>query len=160
MPIIQLETFIKASPEVCFDLSRSIELHLRSTHETGETVVAGVKSGLMGLNDEVTWRARHLGFTQDLTSRITEYQFPIFFVSEMQKGIFKKLHHQHRFFPENGGTRMVDIFDFEAPFGILGRLACIFFLTSYMKRFLLIRNETIRKTAEHDPTYEHSNTRL
>ncbi|NJM41916.1 MAG: hypothetical protein HC853_14760 [Anaerolineae bacterium] len=36
--------------------------------------IAGVTSGLIGLGQEVTWRARHFGIWQSLTVRITEFQ--------------------------------------------------------------------------------------
>lgn len=72
MPVIRVETSINASAEICFDLSRSIDLHLDSTAETGERAIAGVTSGLIGMNEHVTWRAQHLWW-QELTSKITEF---------------------------------------------------------------------------------------
>ncbi|MFI5148501.1 MAG: cell division protein [Bacteroidia bacterium] len=148
MPRIILHTRILASPEICFDLSRSVELHLLSTSKTGERVLAGKTKGLMGLHDEVTWRARHLGIWQNLTSRITEFEYPIRFVSEMQQGAFRKLHHLHLFQRIEGGTEMKDVFDFESPLGLLGRLFCKLFLTQYMKGFLEERNRLIKQEAE------------
>jgi ligand-binding SRPBCC domain-containing protein len=149
MPTIILHTLIKASQEICFDLSRSVELHLLSTVKTGERVVEGKTSGLMGKNDEITWRARHFGVWQNLTSRITEFEFPNRFVSEMQKGAFRKLHHQHLFRKEGRLTEMTDIFEFEAPFGIIGKVFCYLCLTKYMRKFLEERNSIIKEKAEH-----------
>jgi ligand-binding SRPBCC domain-containing protein len=148
MPVIILHTLIKAAPEICFNLSRSVDIHLLSTSKTDERVVLGRTSGLLEPDEDITWRARHFGITQNLTSRITEYDFPARFVSEMQKGAFRKLYHQHLFSKEGTGTRMTDIFDFQAPLGILGDIACRIFLTSYMTDFLVERNETIRRIAE------------
>lgn len=71
MPVIEIKTEIQAPIEMCFDLARSVEMHLRSTASTGERAVGGVMTGLMNLNDEVTWEAIHLGIRQRLTSRIT-----------------------------------------------------------------------------------------
>jgi hypothetical protein len=59
MPLIRLETVIRAPIERCFDLSRTIDLHMRSTEETQEIAVAGVTTGLIGLGEEVTWE-RHI----------------------------------------------------------------------------------------------------
>ena len=73
MPKIHLQTFIKAKKELVFDLSRSIDLHLLSTKKTNEKAIAGKTSGLMELNDTVTWRAKNLGIYQNLTSKITEF---------------------------------------------------------------------------------------
>ncbi|MEZ4309048.1 MAG: hypothetical protein R3F14_13505 [Polyangiaceae bacterium] len=51
MPILDITTLIAAPVERAFDLSRSIDLHTVSTAETGETAVAGVTSGLIGLGE-------------------------------------------------------------------------------------------------------------
>lgn len=72
MPVIELATSIAAPIERVFDLARSIELHTNSTLSTGERAVAGVTSGLIGQDEEVTWRARHFGVWQSLTVRVTE----------------------------------------------------------------------------------------
>ena len=60
MTIIRVETSINASAEICFDLSRSIDLHLDGTVDTGERAIAGVTSGLIGMDEQVTWRAHHI----------------------------------------------------------------------------------------------------
>jgi ligand-binding SRPBCC domain-containing protein len=148
MPLIKAETFIRAPRELCFDLARDVEVHMASTAETGERAVAGVTSGLMELNDEVTWEARHLYVRQRLTSKITEMERPRMFVDEMQRGAFKTLRHLHLFLPERDGTRMIDELEFTSPCGILGRVADALFLENYMRRFLIKHNEYIKRVAE------------
>ena len=54
MPVIRVETRIRASLETCFDLARNVELHLRSAALTHESAVDGVTSGLLELDQEVT----------------------------------------------------------------------------------------------------------
>jgi len=71
MPKLSILTIIRAPIERCFDLARSIDLHVESMKHTGEKAVAGVTSGLIGLGQEVTWEARHFTVRQRLTSRIT-----------------------------------------------------------------------------------------
>lgn len=93
MPIITVSTEINAGPEVCFDLARSVEAHLASTTRTAERAVAGVTSGLLGLGDQVTWRARHVGVVQHLSSRITAFDRPRHFRDEMTQGVFARLAH-------------------------------------------------------------------
>lgn len=39
MPVIELFTSITAPPEICFDLARDIDLHVRSTPGTNERAV-------------------------------------------------------------------------------------------------------------------------
>ncbi len=148
MAKIVLKTYIKADRKVVFDLSRSIDLHKISTASTNEKAIAGKTKGLIGLGEQVTWRAKHLGFYQTLTSKITQYDFPIRFTDEMAEGIFKKLKHQHIFKEKEEGTLMTDVFEFESPWGILGRMANTLFLKRYLQSFLVERNQVIKTYAE------------
>jgi len=102
----------------------------------------------MILNDVVTWRAKHFGIYQNLTTKISSYDAPKYFVSEMVRGALKKMHHQHLFERTGKETIMTDIFVFKAPFGILGELFSNFILKNYMKGFLIKRNDTIKQVAE------------
>jgi len=61
MPTIKLETKIKSGINICFDLSRSIDLHQISTVKTNEKAIDGRTKGLIDLNEFVTWRATHFG---------------------------------------------------------------------------------------------------
>ena len=154
MPIITLHTEIQAPIARCFNLSRSIDLHTLSTAQTGEKAVAGRTSGLIGLHETVTWRARHFGVWQTLTSRISEYHYPDYFCDEMLKGAFKSMRHEHRFQEVEEGestkTMMTDLFHFESPLGWLGQWANRIFLTAYMSALLKERNRMIKEFAETD----------
>jgi ligand-binding SRPBCC domain-containing protein len=145
---IELSTHIAAPVERCFDLARSVDLHVRSTAGTGERAVAGRTTGLLELGDEVTWRARHLGVWQSLSGRISAYDRPRHFQDTMLRGAFKYLRHDHFFDAADGGTVMRDVFEFAAPLGPLGRLAERIFLTSYMRQFLEARNRELKGVAE------------
>ncbi len=148
MPVIHLVTHIHAPVEICFDLARSIDLHKISTAHTGEQAIAGTTSGLIGLHETVTWRAKHLGIWQTLTSRITVCNSPQHLADEMVQGAFHSFTHDHYFHENNGITTMTDLFDYTSPLGILGKLADWLFLKQYMTRLLEQRNETIRHFAE------------
>jgi ligand-binding SRPBCC domain-containing protein len=148
MPTIHLETFIRAPVELCFDLSRSVDVHMASTDHTGERAVAGITTGMMNLNDEVTWEAKHFWTRQRLTSRITAMERPRMFVDEMQRGAFKRWHHTHTFEARGAGTLMIDDADYASPLGLLGRIADHLFLERYMTRLLQVRNAHIKKVAE------------
>lgn len=150
MPRIELNTEINAPIAVVFDLSRSIDFHAKSTEHTGEKAIAGKTSGLIGLNESVTWRAKHFGVPQHLTSKITVMQRPDIFVDEMTKGVFKSLCHQHLFLAEGNKTLMIDIFEFESPLGFLGKVVNRLFLRKYLEEFLIERNEQIKAMAESD----------
>ncbi len=148
MPLIELKTFIKAAPEICFDLSLDIDLHMQSMEQTNEKAIGGRTGGQIKLGESVQWRARHFGLYFTMTSRITELVRPLHFTDEMINGPFKRLHHQHIFEKTTEGTMMTDLFEFESPFGMLGTFANKTFLENYMRRLLTKRNELIKKTAE------------
>jgi ligand-binding SRPBCC domain-containing protein len=150
MAVIELETFVRAPAERCFDLSRSVDLHLHTSRATGEEVVGPITSGLLDLGQQVTWRARHFGIRQHLTSRISAYDRPAHFRDSMVRGAFARFDHDHWFDPREGGTLMRERFDYHAPLGILGRVAERLFLTRYMRRFLAERMDVIRRVAESD----------
>jgi len=150
MPRIELETVLNAPIERCFDLSRSIDLHKISTEQTNEEAIAGVTLGLIKLNESVTWRAKHFGVYQILTTKITEFDSPRFFVDEMVRGAFKGFRHEHHFESIENGTLMTDIFEYQSPFGILGKLVDIIVLKRYMTELLIKRNDTIKEFAESD----------
>jgi ligand-binding SRPBCC domain-containing protein len=148
MPIIKLETEIKAPIERVFDLSRSIDLHTKSTSATNERAIAGKTAGLIVLDETVTWEATHFFVRQKLTSKIVAYERPFHFRDSMQKGAFARLDHDHFFEEIKDGTLMRDVFDYASPFRLLGRIADAFFLENYLRRFLLERNGMIKEIAE------------
>lgn len=148
MSIIILETLIKAKPEVCYKLSLNVNLHQTSTSKTGEYIVDGVKEGIMKLGDSVTWRAKHFGIWQNLTTKITEEKPFTYFVDEMQKGAFKSMKHEHYFLKNGDKTTMKDVFIFTSPFGIIGKIFNRLILENYMKNFLIERNKMIKEVAE------------
>ena len=148
MARIILETFINAPVERVFDLSLSIDLHQVSAEKTNEKAIAGKTSGLIGLNETVTWRARHFGIYQELTVQITKLERPFMFEDKMLKGTFAKMEHIHSFAKEGNGTKMTDVFVFESPLWIFGKMADRIFLESYMRKFLITRNKTIKRIAE------------
>lgn len=148
MPIIYLQTKIKSTIEICFDLSRSLDLHKISTAHTKEKAIDGVTTGLINLNEFVTWQAVHFGIKQKLTSKITAFERPFYFRDEQVKGAFKFIIHDHYFETKNDEVIMKDIFSFQSPFGFSGRLADKFILTGYLTKLLVNRNNIIREFAE------------
>jgi ligand-binding SRPBCC domain-containing protein len=148
MSKIVLKTEIRASPEICYKLSLNVDLHKISASQTDEHIVGGVKYGIMKLGESVTWKARHLGIWQTLTTRITFAEPYRCFVDEMTQGAFKSMKHGHYFEPTENGTIMKDVFSFESPYGLAGKLFNFLVLEKYMKNFLAERNQRIKEVAE------------
>lgn len=148
MPTIHLETKIKSTVDICFDLSCSIDFHQLTTSKTKEKAIAGVTTGLIKLNDKVTWEAVHFGINQQLTSKISQFNKPFHFRDEQVKGAFKNFKHDHFFEQHNGFVLMIDVFEFQSPFGSIGKLVNKLILTKYMKQFFSERNTMIKEYAE------------
>lgn len=148
MPTIELITQIKAPIAVCFDLSRSIDLHKQSMAKSKEEVIAGIDKGLINLLEEVTWCGKHFGFTFTHTANITKFDRPHHFQDAMTKGRFKYFVHDHYFEEKNGFVQMRDIIAFQSPFGWIGNLFDFIFLKSYLTHLIKTRNEFIKIEAE------------
>jgi ligand-binding SRPBCC domain-containing protein len=148
MPTIHLTTFIAAPADRVFDLARSIDLHKKSMSHCNEEAVAGTTMGLISLNESVTWKAKHLMKVRILKSQITAMDRPNSFTDEMRQGDFKSMKHQHHFKQIENGTLMIDILDFESPYGSIGRVFNSIYLTRYMQKLIEQRNQVIKEYAE------------
>ena len=112
MPKIEITTEINSTKEICFDLARSIDLHKISTAPTNAEAIDGRTKGLINLNETVTWQATHFGIKQKLTTKITAFDKPNYFVDEQTKGIFKSIYHLHSFEIVENKVLMKDVFEF------------------------------------------------
>jgi ligand-binding SRPBCC domain-containing protein len=158
--VVNLEevTVIHAPVERCFDLARSVEVHLSGNVHSGESAVAsaGVTSGLVCLGQRVTWRAKHFGVWHKLTSEITAMDRTAYFQDTMVDGIFRFMRHDHFFRSLSPGeTEMKDVFCFASPLPVLGRLAEIAFLGRYMRALLRERNAVVKEIAESSKWQEY-----
>ncbi|GAB3847535.1 hypothetical protein GCM10028822_09090 [Hymenobacter terrigena] len=151
MARIELEMMVQASAEACYALALNVEAHLASTHQTAERVAAGPTSGQLKLGDVVTWEARHLGFRQRLTVRISAATPPHHFQDELVRGAFRTLRHDHYFEAVPGGTRVRDVFEFSSPLGFVGQWFDWLFLKRYLTRFLQARNAMLKQQLEQRP---------
>lgn len=150
MTLVKLHTTVNAPIERVFDLCRSIDLHQESTEGTNEEAIAGKTSGLITLNETVTWRAKHFGVYQHLTAKIISYERPYSFSDSMLKGTFHSMKHTHRFKTSGKKTIMTDEFEFLSPFGFIGRMFNYLFLKRYITTFLIKKNLKLKAVAESD----------
>lgn len=150
MPVIHLTTFIAAPADVVFDLSRNIELHKQSMQRHKEEAVAGTRFGLTEKEDTITWKAKHFFKTRHIRVKITEMQKPKHFTDVQIKGDFKMMKHEHHFKACDNGTIMIDLFQFESPYGTFGKWFNNLYLTRYLRKLLEQRNRTIKEYAETD----------
>ncbi|MEQ1760302.1 MAG: SRPBCC family protein [Vicinamibacterales bacterium] len=148
MTTIVVETRIAAAIDVCFDLARDVEAHLKTSSSTGERAVAGKTSGLLDLNDVVTFEAVHFGIRQRLTSRIVEFDRPKRFVDEMVQGAFTSLRHVHEFVVDGDAVLMRDILTWRSPLGVLGTIADWLFVEAHMRSFMVQKQSALKAYVE------------
>ena len=146
---ITITTDIRAEIESCFDLARDIGFHVRSLEHTNERAIAGRTDGFIELNESVTWEAKHLGMTRQMTVAITAMDRPSHFRDEQTDGQFKYFIHDH-FFKDlgNGMTRMRDEIGFASPYGLIGCCVERVFLAHYLRKLIVERNRAIKSEAE------------
>jgi len=148
MTTIRLTTVINAPVEMVFDLSRDIDFHTISVKHSKEKAISGTITGRIGLNETVTWRAKHFGVYLTHQSLITAFEYPKKFTDQMIKGKFKSFIHHHFFNPSDQGTEMTDIISYETPYGVLGRLVNLLILRRYLTNLMKLRNEAIKSYLE------------
>jgi len=130
-----------APVELLFDACLSIDAHVASMERSGERAIGGVTSGSIGLDETVTWRARHFGIWFTMTSRITSLDRPRRFVDEQVRGPFRSFHHEHAFAADGRGSVMVDTLTIASP--VFGRLAERVVLVPYLRRLIAQRNRHV-----------------
>ena len=139
MPTLIIETRINAAPETCFDLIR------QASRETNVQTI----NGAFEKGQTVTFQSSFLGFEQNLTLEITEFERPKIFIDEMIKGNFKTFRHTHEFTLQNNSqTLLKDVFEWTSPFGIVGRIFDEMFLIKRLRKISLRRNQRLKQISE------------
>jgi ligand-binding SRPBCC domain-containing protein len=145
---IVVETSIGAPIERVFDVARDIDVHVASQEGRREEAIAGRTIGRIGLGETVTFRARHLGVTMTLTSRVTTFEPPARFVDEQVSGPFAAFRHEHLFRSTATGTVMTDEWTHRSPFRLVGRIFDAVVLDRYLRGQLIARATVIARVAE------------
>lgn len=145
----EVVTHVAAPVRRVFEVSLEVEVHTTSMGAASERAIDGVTSGRLRLGDTVTWLARHFGIRWRMTSRISAWDPPRYFVDEQVSGPFQYWRHAHHFESDGyGGTIMRDVIEFAAPLGPLGAIAEALVLRRYMSRLIRIRNDHVVAVAE------------
>ncbi len=148
MTTFTINTPIKAPSKIVFDLARNIDIHKLSVSQTQEQAIAGKTSGLINLNETVTWRGKHFGFYLNHQSKITVMEAPHHFTDEMVKGHFTFFRHDHLFEIRDDVTVMIDKIVYRTPFGVIGKLFDFLFLKKHLYQLILNRNKLLKYLAE------------
>ncbi len=142
---------VRAPVERCFDLARSVDLHVDSSTEIGARAVGGRRGGRSGDGDVTTWSARFFGMRFSMTTRIEDFAPPTGFGDRLTRGLLKNFAHVYRFAPTpDGGCVMSDELSVAAPFGPLGWLVERGYLKRRMQDLVRRRLEHVKRVAEGD----------
>jgi ligand-binding SRPBCC domain-containing protein len=146
---MEIVTVVKAAPEVVFDLELDVDVHAASLAGSQETATTSTGRRRLGLGDEVTFHARHLGLRWRMVSRITIHDRPHRFVDEQTSGPFRMLRHEHLFHElPPAGTRMTDRMTVGLPLGPVGVVLTRLLLVPYLRRLLKQRAAYVKRVAE------------
>jgi hypothetical protein len=151
VPQLTVVTTIAAPIEACFDAALDVAAHAESASFSGERLVApGKREGHLALGDLVCFEGRHFGVRQRFCARIVELERPHRFADEMVDGAFTWLRHIHEFEPDAAGTSTVmrDTLTWQAPLGILGRIADTLFLVRHMRWFVETKQRALKEIIE------------
>ncbi|MDP1661606.1 MAG: SRPBCC family protein [Phycisphaerales bacterium] len=151
MTHLTLQITVRAPAERCFNLARSMDFHVWSMRATGERIVGGRATDLIGPGDEVEFEARHLGLTRRLRAKVTAFAPPTMFADEQVRGPFRSLVHTHSFEAQADGTvRITDLLAFHLGFGIAGLAVERLMIRPHLGRLLRGHQRNLKATAESD----------
>jgi ligand-binding SRPBCC domain-containing protein len=99
---------------------------------------------------EITYRVRPLfGIPVTWVTKITAVNAPYYFVDDQKSGPYKQWHHEHFFREMEGGTEMIDIVNYELPFGIVGNLAAKLFVNKRLEYIFNYREKKLKELFPH-----------
>jgi len=150
LEMILRETVLVAAPaERCFDLARSVDLHLVTARPIAARAESGRLSGLSEQGDQTEWSARFLGMRFAMTTRIEAFERPHTFTDHMIAGFPRTFRHVYQFEQVDVRTCAVtDELTIESRFGVLGGLADRHFLNDRMSHLMRARLNDIKEVAE------------
>lgn len=77
-------------------------------------------------------------------ARISDVEPPTRFVDTAERSPFAVWRHEHRFTPENGGTRLTDTVEYRLPFGPIGAVVDRLFVGRDLDAMFAFRHEATR----------------
>ncbi|MBX2860776.1 MAG: hypothetical protein KTR14_06050 [Vampirovibrio sp.] len=150
--MITLRKTIQISAPIhrCFDLVRSVDVHV----ETGKIIQAraegGKTTGLPEVGDETHWSAKFFGIRFYIATQVQELSSPTRFQEGWIKGFFQVFEHEYLLEEYNGITTVTDIFRFESPGWLISRIVDSFILEPQMRFVQAQRLDIIQRIAESD----------
>jgi ligand-binding SRPBCC domain-containing protein len=148
MPTVELTTRIEAPIERCFDLYRSVNLHVDSYRHANERAVGTITTGLVGDGDVAAFRMRAFGFPYRMAVQVVAFDPPKHFRDTQTEGFFLRADHDHVFTTDGDTTVVTDVFDYTPRYGRLGAAMNGLVLARYIRWTLTQKNANVKRVAE------------
>jgi ligand-binding SRPBCC domain-containing protein len=152
MITIRSTTQVNAPIERCFLLALSAALRQEAV---GSEPASGRTTGLIGLNDRVSWAKGLFGWGARQENIVDTLREDLYFREVSTADSAGRFEHDHHFAPMNDGTRIRDEIVCSAPEGFKGRILERFFLRSRMTEYLKRRNAIIKRAAESEEWHRY-----
>jgi len=136
---------VRAPIDRVFLLSTSIALVQQTI---GLKPVSGKTSGLIVMGDQLVWKGWKFGLPAMHETLITGYDRPNFFQDTQGRGRFQFFQHDHRFEEVDGHTLLMDVVQFQLPFGYLGKKVARRIVVPHVLDLLRERFALIKRIAE------------
>lgn len=125
------------------DTKNLLKITPPNIHVTIETM------GQPGLGYEVTLKIRQfLFFVMRWHVKITAYDSPHLMIDEQVRGPFKSWKQTRLLKEDSGVTELTDIVEYEAPMGILGRIANAVLIRRQVEQMFTYRQATTKRLLE------------
>lgn len=148
MHIFERSISIKATPKVVFDFHTNVENIIKITPPGIKVTIIHADPPKLG--QEVILKVKQFGIlTSTMHMKFVEFEAPHVLSDRQVKGIFKSLF-QRRTFTEqsNGTTLLTDRFEYELPFGILGRIVQKLFVGKIVEKMFTHRQKITKELIE------------
>lgn len=121
MPVFESTVEVTCSPDRAFEfLARPANLLLVTPPDVSMKIVEAPER--LALGSKITVQVSKFGLPQKITNEVTAFEEGVVFTDVQVSGPFKKFEHTHRVEPADGGTRIIDRIEYEAPGGLVGLL--------------------------------------
>jgi len=151
MHIFERSIIINASVNSVFDFHTNVQNILRITPPGIKVII--LRADLPQQGQVVILEVRQFGFfTSTMQMEFIEFERPYLLSDKQIRGPFKSLF-QRRTFSETiaGETLLTDRFEYELPFGILGKAVQRLFVGKIVEKMFAFRQETTKKLIEAEP---------
>ena len=141
---IEFYQFVPASLDVVWDFfSSPANLSKITPPEMGFNITSPVQPEMYpGMF--ITYKVSPaMGIKLNWLTEITHISKGKYFIDEQRLGPYSIWHHEHHFREVTGGVEMHDVLYYQVPFGLIGKLAGLFFVNNKVKQIFTFREKRI-----------------